>query len=167
VTLREHEHARALRVCHLGEGRFEVEGAGAEPVGLRVVSWGEDRVVVEHDGVRRALWWASTDEGLALDEDGRAFTFAEPSREHAEQAEGGDGLVRAPIGGRVTEVRVAPGDAVERGEALLVVEAMKMEHRVPAPRGGRVVRIAVTAGDQVTARQIVAELSADGATEDA
>jgi biotin carboxyl carrier protein len=63
-------------------------------------------------------------------------------------------------------VRVAIGDQVERGQPMCVLEAMKMEHRVPAPREGRVVRLAVAVGDQVAARQVLAELAAtDQATE--
>jgi geranyl-CoA carboxylase alpha subunit len=162
VVLREHEETRTLRVRHEGQGRFAVEGAGAEgTLALRFVSRDEATVVIEHEGVRRTLAWAATDDGVALDEDGRAFTFAEPPpRSLAGEAEGGDGDVRAPIGGRVTAVLVSDGQAVTRGQPLLVLEAMKMEHRVPAPVDGRVARVLVKPDDQVAARQVLAKIDA-------
>ena len=57
--------------------------------------------------------------------------------------------VRAIIPGRVVALSVAVGDAVEAGQQLLVVEAMKMQNEVRAPRAGTVERIAVGAGQTV------------------
>src|SRR5690606_5433439 len=114
--------------------------------------------------------FALTDDGVALDEGGLAFTFAEPPpRGAADEAGDGDGQVRAPIGGRVSAVRVAEGDVVHRGDPLVVLEAMKMEHRVPAPIDGRVTQVTVVVDDQVAARQVLARLEpveADGAQEE-
>jgi geranyl-CoA carboxylase alpha subunit len=163
VVLREHEETRTLRVRHDGQGRFSVDGTGAAgALSLRVVSRDDGVAVVEHDGVRRRLAWAPTADGVALDEEGRAFTFTEPPPRGAPgEEEAGDGQVRAPIGGRVTSVLVTEGQAVVRGQPLLVLEAMKMEHRVPAPMDGRVTRLAVRADDQVAARQVLAQIQED------
>ena len=57
--------------------------------------------------------------------------------------------VRAIIPGRVVAVSVAEGDAVEAGQQLLVVEAMKMQNELRAPRAGTVERIAVGPGQNV------------------
>jgi propionyl-CoA carboxylase alpha chain len=51
--------------------------------------------------------------------------------------------------GRVIAVQVADGAPVLRGQVLLVLEAMKMEHRITAPADGIVTRLHVAAGDQV------------------
>lgn len=160
LTLREHADTRVLRVRHEGQGHYTIEGteAGAA-LALRVVSHDEGVLVVVHEGVRRRLAWALTDDGVALDEEGRAFTFTEPpARGAADEDEAGDGQVRAPIGGRVTAVLVTTGQSVTRGQPLLVLEAMKMEHRVPAPIDGRVERLAVAPDDQVAARQLLAQI---------
>jgi biotin carboxyl carrier protein len=53
--------------------------------------------------------------------------------------------------GKVIELRVAEGDAVQAGQVLMIMEAMKMEHSVTAPQDGTVGQILVTAGDQVDA----------------
>jgi biotin carboxyl carrier protein len=58
-------------------------------------------------------------------------------------------VVRAQIPGRIGSVAIGPGDPVERGQLLLVVEAMKMENAVIAPRAGTIVRIGVVAGQTV------------------
>ncbi len=64
-------------------------------------------------------------------------------------AEGEFGHVNAPMPGRVVAVEVEAGKQVRRGETLLVLEAMKMEHAVTAPKDGMVARIEYSVGDQV------------------
>ena len=58
------------------------------------------------------------------------------------------GLV-APMPGKVLEVLVSEGDTVEAGAPLMVLEAMKMEHRIVASHDGTVTSIHFSAGDQV------------------
>jgi len=58
--------------------------------------------------------------------------------------------------GKVIELRVAEGDAVQAGQVLMIMEAMKMEHSVTAPQDGTVAQITVTAGDQVDADALLA-----------
>ena len=60
------------------------------------------------------------------------------------------GLI-SPMPGRVRRILVAEGDAVTRGQVLLILEAMKMEHAIRAARDGRVVRLAFREGDLVEA----------------
>jgi biotin carboxyl carrier protein len=62
--------------------------------------------------------------------------------------------------GRVIAVRAAPGDAVEAHAALVVIEAMKMEHAVVTPLAGSVVDVFVAVGDQVQRGDLLAEVSA-------
>ncbi|MFF2390874.1 acetyl/propionyl/methylcrotonyl-CoA carboxylase subunit alpha [Agromyces sp. NPDC058104] len=71
-----------------------------------------------------------------------------------------DPELRAPMPGTVTAVLVADGDRVEPGDAVVAIEAMKMEHRVTAPVGG-VVRLAVAMGAQVSRDQPVARVEPD------
>jgi len=76
----------------------------------------------------------------------------------ARRADAGDG-VRAPMHGRVTQVLVQAGARVEAGALLLVMEAMKMEHRLHAPRAGAVAALHARVGEQVAARQLLAEIA--------
>ena len=69
--------------------------------------------------------------------------------------EGTGGRLTAPMPGKVTAVHVKPGDTVTRGQALLVVEAMKMEHTIHAPADGRVAEVRFRLGDQVSEGEVL------------
>jgi 3-methylcrotonyl-CoA carboxylase alpha subunit len=62
---------------------------------------------------------------------------------------GGAGTIIAPMPGAVKEVMVAEGDTVKQGDTLLILEAMKMEHRLTAPFDGTVSELNATASGQV------------------
>jgi 3-methylcrotonyl-CoA carboxylase alpha subunit len=59
------------------------------------------------------------------------------------------GHLVAPMSGTIVAVLVAPGERVEKGAPLVVLEAMKMEHTIVAPAAGRVAAIHFGAGDRV------------------
>jgi 3-methylcrotonyl-CoA carboxylase alpha subunit len=65
------------------------------------------------------------------------------------QASASDGIVKAPMHGKVSEILVAVGDRVVLGQRLGVIEAMKMEHTLRAPFAGVVMQVPVDAGAQV------------------
>jgi len=65
------------------------------------------------------------------------------------EAGAGDGVIKAPMHGRVLEIDVAVGDRVAAGQRLAVIEAMKMEHTLRAPFAGTVTEVPVGAGNQV------------------
>jgi 3-methylcrotonyl-CoA carboxylase alpha subunit len=67
----------------------------------------------------------------------------------AAAAGGGDGVIKAPMHGRVLEIAVGVGDRVAAGQRLAVIEAMKMEHTLRAPFAGPVTAVSVSAGQQV------------------
>jgi biotin carboxyl carrier protein len=61
--------------------------------------------------------------------------------------------------GNVLGVRVKEGDAVEAGQVLVVLEAMKMENNVPSPAAGTVARVLIAPGQQVQRAQTLVELA--------
>ncbi|MCB9733382.1 MAG: hypothetical protein H6745_12320 [Deltaproteobacteria bacterium] len=69
--------------------------------------------------------------------------------------------LEAPMPGKVLRVLVAPGDAVERGQTLLIVEAMKMEHAIKSPRDGRVEDVRFAEGDLVSPGEALITLAPD------
>ena len=70
----------------------------------------------------------------------------------------GDGRVKAPIPGLVTRVMVSPGDEVQAGQPLMILEAMKMENEIRAPRDGVIERLNVRPGQQVALQQVLVEV---------
>ena len=61
----------------------------------------------------------------------------------------GDGAVRSPLPGKIIDLRVKAGDSVSKGQPLLVLEAMKMEHTLAAPADGKVKSVRYAVGEQV------------------
>jgi methylmalonyl-CoA carboxyltransferase small subunit len=92
---------------------------------------------------------------LALGSPGRSpFTVpAVPAHLSAPASE--EKVLRAPVSGTVTSVAVDAGAAVEAGEVLLVLEAMKMETEITAPAAGTVAEVHVCPGEAVAGGQIL------------
>ncbi|MCA0319447.1 MAG: acetyl/propionyl/methylcrotonyl-CoA carboxylase subunit alpha [Proteobacteria bacterium] len=86
----------------------------------------------------------------------RAFDPLDVDLDHLD----GGGSVKAPMHGKVVQVFVEPGQQVEKGDRIAVIEAMKMEHTLVAPTGGTVTMVAVLAGEQVAEGAPVAAIEA-------
>jgi 3-methylcrotonyl-CoA carboxylase alpha subunit len=69
-----------------------------------------------------------------------------------------DGVILAPMPGRVLSVDVAAGQQVAKGQKLMVLEAMKMEHALTAPFDGVVDELSATAGSQVEVEAVLARI---------
>jgi 3-methylcrotonyl-CoA carboxylase alpha subunit len=80
---------------------------------------------------------------------GAAFVLSRSAGDRAAAAAVNDGVIRAPMPGRVAQVRVAVGDRVPAGHVVLVLEAMKMEHALTIPFDATVTELRVGEGDQV------------------
>ncbi|MBB5959448.1 propionyl-CoA carboxylase alpha chain [Saccharothrix tamanrassetensis] len=123
---------------------------------VRVVKASRSAVVLECDGVRKALPVAVYGDLVVVD--GVALRllprFPEPRPTTAE------GATVAPMPGTVVRVAVSAGQAVGPGAELLVLEAMKMEHRVLAATGGTVAEVLVRPGEQVDAGDVLAVVEA-------
>jgi acetyl-CoA/propionyl-CoA carboxylase biotin carboxyl carrier protein len=127
-----------------------------------------EMVRIEYDGVTRALTLAQQGASLWIGEEGFSCELRLRSREErlaavlagiAREEGAADPQVRSPMPGTVVSLSVASGDAVEPGQTLLAVEAMKMEHQLAASVAGTV-HITVKPGDLVKADQVVATIHA-------
>lgn len=99
----------------------------------------------------------------AVDVDGRHFVIeaVDPRSARATHAAGaGSGPLRlaSPMPGKVVRILTAPGEEVQAGQGLLVVEAMKMQNEVKAPRAGRVQSVHTQEGATVAAGEVLAIL---------
>jgi 3-methylcrotonyl-CoA carboxylase alpha subunit len=94
--------------------------------------------------------------------DGVSYKLA-VEQEGGRRAERHDrGALEAPMPGRVSALRVAPGTRVRKGEELLVVEAMKMENALRAPRDGVVRAVHASVGDMVAPGRPLVEIDEEG-----
>jgi acetyl-CoA carboxylase biotin carboxylase subunit len=115
---------------------------------------------VDHAQPRSVL--ITRDEEIVVFEAGEAFAFSlHPPSADAAEGGAGDGAIRAPMPGKVTAVAVKAGDPVTKGQTLLTLEAMKMEHALAAPFDGRVEALNVELGAQVVEGSVLATLAAD------
>jgi acetyl/propionyl-CoA carboxylase alpha subunit len=132
----------------------------AEPsASVRLFRHGQPVVAEVVDDVQPRSVLITEDDEIVVFEAGEAFAFAtRPPRADAPEGAGSDGQVRAPMPGRVTALAVKPGQTVEKGQALLTLEAMKMEHALTAPFAGKVKTLAARLGDQVVEGAVLAVL---------
>jgi geranyl-CoA carboxylase alpha subunit len=86
-------------------------------------------------------------------------TYATPAAARA----GSDGKLRAPMDGRVVAIKVAAGDSVTRGQTLIVLEAMKIQHQLKAVLDATIESVAVQEGQQVSNRTVLVTMAADAA----
>ncbi len=92
---------------------------------------------------------------------GEAYEFTLDTGERAEgEAAAGDGAILSPMPGKVVAVNVKLNAKVKKGDALLVLEAMKMEHTLTAPFDGKVVELKAKAGEQVSEGFVLVRLAA-------
>ena len=122
---------------------------------------GTSRLLV--DGLAQTVTWARVDATLHLSVAGRAWRVDDLSRAIAQRGgeSASDGKLRASMNGRVVAVQVAVGDVVAAGQALLTLEAMKMEHVHAAPVAGRVAALHVSLGEQVASHRVLVEVVAE------
>ena len=128
---------RVVSVSSIGDGwvDFETNGDSGERHRLHVLRSGTN------------IWVHGPDGDVRLTERPR---FPDPALDA-----GVPGGLVAPMPGKVVAIAVEPGQMVEAGDLLLIVEAMKMEHRVVAPHPGSVGELRAKVGDQVNAGDLL------------
>jgi geranyl-CoA carboxylase alpha subunit len=76
----------------------------------------------------------------------------------SEDTQASDGLVVAPMSGKILDVRCTVDEYVELHQPLLMIEAMKLEHVITAPCTGKIVQVLAQVGDQVSSKQALIEI---------
>ncbi|WP_418751950.1 biotin/lipoyl-containing protein [Frisingicoccus sp.] len=82
-----------------------------------------------------------------------------PAAPAPQAAAAGAVTVSAPMPGKILDVRVSAGQAVKRGDVLMILEAMKMENEIVSPQDGTVASIQVSVGSAVEAGDTLASLN--------
>lgn len=166
----EHAGGRLeVRYTARGDGGYEMsvlDSRSAEdppeaPRAARVVSASGDLLVAEIGGVRRSFRLARHGRSLSVHGLGRVSELTKVPRFPQRQAAAVAGGCAAPMTGRVVEVLVAEGDRVSAGETLVILEAMKMEHRLQSQADGVVESVRVSAGQMVDPDDVLVVVTAE------
>ncbi len=146
------------------DGRYRVTvGEGTFDVDLRTPMSGLASLLV--GGASHVADVAPAEGGTRVDLDGATYLVdVEEYARHMIRTRGGAGgggagqTIKAPLPGKVTHVAVAVGDRVERGDTVVVIEAMKMENEFKASAAGTVAEIRVRPGQPVNTGDVLVVL---------
>jgi acetyl/propionyl-CoA carboxylase alpha subunit len=125
----------------LGDTRYQVETEASPPAALPSRDF-EDAIVVFADG------------------SSYTFTDRKPAAQSAGPAS--NASISSPMPGRIVAVRVKAGDRVAKGQPLVIVEAMKIEHTLTAPFGGTVSAVSAIEGHHVSEGIVLARINPEG-----
>jgi 3-methylcrotonyl-CoA carboxylase alpha subunit len=117
------------------------------------------RAVSPDDGEIAAVTGFADEERVVAFYQGQAYEFELTSRRGGQSHGIHDGEIEAPMPGKVTAVDVAAGEKVAKGQRLLTLEAMKMEHALTAPFDGTIEELSAVPGAQVTEGQLLARVA--------
>jgi biotin carboxyl carrier protein len=129
---------------------------------VKVIHSRAGELTFQVDGIIHTAFIAGEGSTRYIAVDGEVFELKKPDARRArrKQHHGEDNL-SASMPGQVTKVLVRDGDTVQRGQPLIVLEAMKMEIKIAAPHDGRVIKIMVQNGQVVERGQGLIELATD------
>ncbi len=161
-SYRSGEQAHSLDVEKTAGGyRVTVDG---EKVDVQDVSIEDGRISFQIGGRHLTAYAAADGKRRWVFTDGRPWVFDATTSAGRERARpgaahgGAERMVAAPMPGQIRAVQIEEGATVEKGQTLLLLEAMKMEIRVQAPRAGLVSRLFVRPGQTVERDQVMVEL---------
>lgn len=110
-----------------------------------------EAVIEEKEGHYQVLMGGRLYEGQVLDERAQLMR----SRGGVGEEHSGEVSIRAPMPGLVVVIAVAEGQAVQKGETVVILESMKMQNELKAPRDGTVQRISVQPGQSVEHKKVL------------
>ncbi|MEQ1724555.1 MAG: biotin carboxylase N-terminal domain-containing protein [Sphingopyxis sp.] len=130
----------------------------SNPTSVRLEANGEKYEIVFADcSIADAAFVVSHDGGWLVAEQGATFLFR-LDRHRGTSTASHDGDILSPMPGRIIAVEVAAGDTVTKGQKLLTLEAMKMEHSLIAPFDGVVAELSATPGAQVQVEALLVRI---------
>lgn len=129
---------------------------------LQLLDLNNNRALFSRDGVQQSCWYALSNGSLYLSTEQGDLHFEDVSRLPALGADqAGSGQIKAVMDGAIVEVKAAVGDSVQKGDIIMIMEAMKMEHPLKADVDGVITSVNVQPGDQVKSKQLLAEVQAN------
>jgi geranyl-CoA carboxylase alpha subunit len=162
-TLKINEQAHAVQI-QKQEDSYLVKSE-AQETELTLVSLGANQVVVVEEGIRQGFSYALQEKTLFLDDGSGHYRIDDITQLPASVSEqNASGEINAVMDGVIVDVLVKEGDAVEAGQLMVVMEAMKMEHQLKALSTGRVTEVRTVVGQQVKSKQLLVIISSNDET---
>ena len=153
-----------LGLCACGDSEticFTVS-SGGESTTLAILGVDDQQCVYMEEGMRQMLDYAFDGERLFIDAGSGNQEFVNTTHEvRSTQQSAGANEILASMDGAIVDVLVGEGDAVEQGQTVVVLEAMKMEHQLKAEVSGVIESVNARKGDQVRIRQLLVEIAPD------
>src|SRR5690606_5318665 len=162
LIFRERDEDRHCRVEYLPDDELRIIG----PEGSLVAegSMGSDgtlEAVLDGRRVKAGIVRLGDELTILLPGRTHRLTLVDPRRA-GDTDEAAGGQLTAPMPGKVVQVLVSEGAKVEKGQALMIIEAMKMEHTITAPARGVVAKLLFSAGDQVPESAVLLGFEVEG-----
>ena len=129
----------------LKDGNF----VSAESEIIRMFDWYEDFIDVEISNVRYRSKITMDDDLLLIQTHKGNLLFKILPKFNITQEEAIKGGLTAPMPGKVVEIKIKKGSNIKKGDTLVILEAMKMEHKVLAPDNGKIKEVLIKENDQV------------------
>ena len=129
----------------LKDGNF----VSAESEIIRMFDWHEDFIDVEISNVRYRSKITMDDDLLLIQTHKGNLLFKILPKFNINQEEAIKGGLTAPMPGKVVEIKIKKGSNIKKGDTLVILEAMKMEHKVLAPDNGKIKEVLIKENDQV------------------
>ncbi len=138
----------------INETQIDVEVLDSQPGKLSLMFAGHPVI----------LYWAAEGNQKWISVEGCTYLLEKPSPQkgHKQGKQPVENVVRAPMPAQIRSIQVAEGQQVEKGQTLLLLEAMKMEIRLQAPRAGQIARLHAGEGQTVERNQILIEIKEAG-----
>lgn len=153
VHLSHGEEATTVTLKRAGEQWHAT--VGADVFTLQLTAQG-----IHVNGYRQPYYWQRSDHGLWLGLGSKQWWFEHHTYAPANnQDAAGSGLLTAPMDGAVMAVQCEVGQTVNKGDVLLLLEAMKIEHSLTADVDGTITAIQVQTGEQVKSKQLLLSIA--------
>ncbi|RPI78372.1 MAG: biotin/lipoyl-binding protein [Chloroflexi bacterium] len=142
------------------QGEAYAVHVNGENYGLELIDNQPGQIDLRFEGKPVTLYWAAEGGKKWISYQGCTYLLEKPSPQSIlrEGETATENILRSPMPAQVRAVLVSEGQQVQKGETLLLLEAMKMEIRVQAPREARIARISAVQGQQVQRDAVLVEL---------
>ena len=159
LAIADHQHQAHVSV--IGTNHYMVV-LGSDMVEISIAERSDGEIRFTARGLQQTARFAMHEGTLYLDLSGTTIAARETTLGTGGAArKEASGRLVAPMNGAIVGVHAREGDSVSKGQRIVVLEAMKMQHEICAERDGVIEKILIKPGDQVATRQVLVELKAD------